>query len=40
MEVLIIELVDKNFDYNKGSRGDQTKGDALCQILFVARKEN
>ena len=40
MEVLITELEDKNFNYSKGSLEDQTKGNALCQMLFVARKIN
>lgn len=30
----------KNFDYDKGSQKDQTRSNALCQMLFVARKEN
>jgi ubiquinone/menaquinone biosynthesis C-methylase UbiE len=40
MEVLITELEDKNFNYNNGNKEDQTRGDALCQMLFVAKKEN
>ena len=38
MEILIVNLEDKNFNYNNGNKEDQTKGDALCQMLFVARK--
>lgn len=40
MEILIVNLEDKNFNYNNGNKEDQTKGNALCQMLFVARKEN
>ena len=38
MEVLICELQDDNFDYDAGPEKDQTRGNALAQILFVAKK--
>ena len=38
MEVSICKLQDDNFDYDAGPEKDQTRGDALAQILFVAKK--
>lgn len=39
LEIKICELQDHKFDYNIGRNGDQTMGDALAQILFVAKKK-
>lgn len=40
MEVEISKLEDDNYDYSKGTAGDQTFLDnALSQILFVAKKK-
>ena len=39
MEVEISKLEDDNYDYSKGTGGNQTLYDASAQILFVAKKK-
>jgi len=40
MEVIMCKLEDENYDYNKYKDIDQTMGNALAQILFVAKKKD
>ena len=39
MEVIISKLEDDNYDYSKGNAGDQTRGNAVAQLLYVAKKK-
>ena len=39
MEVVISKLEDDNYDYSKGNAGDQTRGNAVAQLLYVAKKK-
>lgn len=39
MEVVISKIEDDNYDYSKGNAGDQTRGDAVAQLLYVAKKK-
>ena len=38
MKVEYSVLEDENYDYDKGTGGDQTRGNALAQICFIAKK--
>ena len=38
MEILECDLEDNNYNYDRGNGGDQTRQNALAQVLFVARK--
>lgn len=39
MEVVLAKLEDNNYDYSKGNGGEQTMGNAVAQLLFVAKKK-
>lgn len=38
LEIVLHKLQDDNYDYDKGDGGNQTRGNALAQILFIAKK--